>query len=115
MLSFPPGVTVCSWLAWLDLLANCHVDDRCEGGEEGGGTLDHDIMSGAINWDQAGEGISHCNYQMENYHHLSLLYPTKVNTPPVSCSKLNSCSLLFSNDRAPDCDIINYPPGNNHR
>ena len=24
------------------------------GGEGGGGGLDHDIMSGAINWDQAG-------------------------------------------------------------
>ena len=39
------------------------------GGEEGEG-LDHDIMSGAINWDQAGgegrgAGGEHCNYQID--------------------------------------------------
>ena len=61
-----PGVTVCP--AWLD---NCHVDDHCCTAWGGGKGLDHDIMSGAINWDQAGgerggEGrVLHCNYQID--------------------------------------------------
>ena len=55
------GCKICGW--WLALhhpgvtvgpagLDNCHVDVHWPAW--GGGGLDHDIVSGAINWDQAG-------------------------------------------------------------